>query len=262
MKKTALITGASKGIGRELAGEFAKNGYSLILIARNLGELQQLQTEVKDKYACDAKIMSVDLSSPESANHIIDAFKDDMPEVEVLVNNAGFGMNRRFLDMPLSENSSMIEVNITSLVRLTYLVLPYMLQKKRGKILNVASTAAFAPGPNMAVYYASKAFVLSFSRALNEEYSRQGVVISTLCPGVTKTSFQARAGMENSLLASGILPVMKAEKVAKIAFKGLLKNKRVIIPGIMNRVTVFLMWLTPGWLLAKITGALEKPTSK
>jgi len=259
MEKIAFITGASKGIGKELAEVFAKKGYSLIMIARNIGELEQIQSNLKNKYQCTSKILSIDLTKPESIDLIMDAFKDEMSNVDVLINNAGFGVSKKFTNVPLQDITSMIEVNITALTKLTYRVLPYMMAKKSGKILNVASTAAFSPGPYMSVYYATKAYVLSFSEAIREEYRKDGITISVLCPGMTKTHFSERAGLQETLLFSGFLPIMLAEKVANIAYKGLMKRRRIIIPGFMNKNMAFFMWFAPSWLTAKIIGILEKP---
>lgn len=259
MEKIALITGASKGIGREFANVFAKNGYSLLLIARTTSELEKLQSELKSKYQCESKILSLDLSQPQCVDTIMTAFQEEIPKIEVLVNNAGFGFAKKFTDIAEQDIDGMLAVNINVLTKLTYRVLPFMTAKKSGKILNVASTAAFAPGPYMAVYYATKAYVLSFSEALYEEYAEDGVTISALCPGVTKTSFQARAGMEKTVIMSGLLPMMSAEEVANIGYDGLMKGKRVIITGVMNKITVFFMQFMPSFITAKMTAILDKP---
>lgn len=260
MEKIALITGASKGIGKEFAEVFAKNGYSLLLVARNVSELEQLQQDLKNKYQCESKILSVDLAKPESINLIMDAFKNEMTQVEVLINNAGLGYANKFLDISYEETVTMMEVNIVALTKLTHRVLPFMLMRKSGKILNVASIAAYFPGPYMAVYYASKAYVLSFSQALREEYKKAGIHVSVLCPGVTKTAFQKRAGLQHAALTnSPFIPMMSAAKVANIAYKGLQRNKRVIIPGFFNQLNVFFSWLFPSLITGKITGLLQKP---
>lgn len=259
MERIALITGASKGIGKSLAEVFAKNGYSLLLIARNTAELQQLQSDLNSKYQCQAKILSVDLMQPESVDVIMNTFKDEMNQLDVLVNNAGFGVAKKFTDISQADVNGMIEVNISALTMLTQRILPYMLARRDGKILNVASIAAYLPGPYMAVYYATKAYVLSFSQALHEEYRKEGVTISTLCPGPTKTPFIQRAGLDNTHFVSGIFPFMSAEKVATIAYKGLMRKKRVIIAGTMNKIMVCLMIFSPTWLVTKMIALLEKP---
>lgn len=260
MEKVTLITGASKGIGREFAKIFAKNGYSLLLIARTTSELESLQAELKKNYDCESKILSVDLSDPSAVNTIMNTFKNEMPKLEILINNAGFGDAKKFTDMTESDVNGMLAVNIQILTQLTYRILPFMLSKKSGKILNVSSTAAFSPGPYMAMYYASKSYVLSFSQALYEEYKNDGITVSTLCPGATHTHFASRAGTDKSMLMSGLLPIMTPEKVAAIAYDGLMKNKRVIIPGFFNKLSVFLMWLTPTFINLKILAKMDKPS--
>lgn len=259
MKKIALITGASKGIGKELAIVFAKNGYSLILVARSTHELEQLQNDLQKQYQCSVKTLSIDLSEANSVDTIITSLKDDLHEVEVLVNNAGFGIAKRFTDTSYEDINGILTVNMTALTQLTYKILPFMMAKKSGKILNVASTAAYAPGPYMAIYYASKAYVLSFSEALYEEYKDEGITVSALCPGFTKTSFQERAGMEKTRIMNGYIPMMTAKDVADITYNDLMKDKRLIIPGFMNKLSVFMMCLTPGFIKAKVTSALDKP---
>lgn len=259
MKNIVLITGASKGIGKELANIFAKNGYSLILIARIESELINLQVELKNKYKCESKILSIDLSSKDSIDKIIATFTEDLSNIEILVNNAGFGCASKFTAMPEKTIMDMLTVNMNVLTMLTFKILPFMIAKKSGKILNVSSTAAFTPGPYMAVYYATKSYVLSFSQALYEEYKQEGIIVSTLCPGITRTNFQARAGMQNLALMRGLLPTMSASQVASIAYKGLRKNKRVIVTGFLNKISVLLMWITPNFLNSKIIAILGKP---
>ncbi|VVC75720.1 Sulfoacetaldehyde reductase [Aquicella siphonis] len=259
MEKIALITGATRGIGKALAEIFARHGYSLILIARNAEELRQIQADLQTRFQCQSRILSADLAKADSITLIMETFRDEMNQVDVLINNAGFGFAKSFTDISLEDTTAMLDVNVSALTRLSHAVLPYMQARRRGHVLNVASTAAYAPGPYMAVYYASKAYVLSFSEALYEEYKNAGVSISVLCPGVTRTSFQERAGMQDTLMVSGMLPVMTAEKVAQLAYKGMIKKQRLIIPGVMNKLLVLSMRLSPGWLSAKITGWLDKP---
>lgn len=260
MGKIALITGASKGIGKQLAIVFAKNGYSLILTARNTAELEQLQLDLKNQYQCISKIISADLSHPKGVDLIMDAIKDEANKIDVLINNAGFGIAKKLTEISEEDMAGMIEVDIAALTKLTYRILPFMVAKKSGKILNVASTAAFGPGPYMSIYYAAKAYVLHFSEGIHEEFKNDGITVSVLCPGVTKTEFQKRAGMEGLLLTSGkMLAIMTAQEVAEIAYRGLKDNKRIIIPGMMNKLMRFSMWLSPSWLVAKITSRLQQP---
>jgi len=258
MKKSVLITGASKGIGKDLAKVFAKNGYSLILIARTTLELENLKNNLLQEYQCEVKILSVDLNQMDSVDIICNTFSKELSDLDILINNAGYGIMKKFHELDESDVDGIVNVNMRALTKLTYRILPYMLAKKSGKILNVASTAAFVPGPYMAMYFASKAFVLSLSEALFEEYRKDGITVSTLCPGVTRTSFQKRAGMENSRMVSGMLPIMSSDTVAKMAYDGLLKNKRVIVTGWFNKVTILLMRFIPNSIILKFNAMLEK----
>lgn len=243
--KTALITGASFGIGYELAKIFAREKFNLILVARNLDKLNQLKAKINNS---EIQIITIqkDLTNPLAPQELFDHIKQLNLNVDILVNNAGFGLLGPFIELDLKTQLEMIQLNITSLVHLTYLFLPQMIERKNGKIMNVASTAAFQPGPNMAIYYATKAFVLSFSEALYAELKPKGITVSALCPGPTKTEFQKRARMENiNLERSKLLPYMSAEKVAQVGFDGLVKGKRVIIPGFLNKLGTKLVKLFP-----------------
>jgi short-subunit dehydrogenase len=261
MEKMALITGASKGIGKALAEVFARNGYSLLLVARNTAELTQLQMDLKNKYQCESKILSADLARQDSVDLIMNTFKDEISRLDVLVNNAGFGAAKKLTDMSAEEVSGMMEVNMAALTKLAYKVLPFMVARKSGKILNLASTAAFAPGPYMAIYYASKAYILSLSQALAEEFHQDGITISVLCPGMTTTEFHSRAGTDKTYIFAGFIPKMTAASVAEIGYNGLMRGRLVIVAGIMNKISIFMMWLTPSFLAAKVTGFLDKPKS-
>lgn len=243
--KTVLITGASFGIGYELAKIFAKEKYNLILVARNLEKLNQIKDELQNP---DIQIFTIqkDLSYPNSPKELFDEINKKGLEIDILINNAGFGLLGSFVELDLQTQLDMIQLNITSLVHLTYLVLPQMIAKNSGKIMNVASTAAFQPGPNMAVYYATKAFVLSFSEALYAELKSKGITVTALCPGPTRTEFQKRARMENiNLERSKLIPYMSAEKVAQIGYDGLMKGKRVVIPGLLNKTGTKLVKIFP-----------------
>lgn len=258
MEKVALITGASKGIGKGLAHVFAKNGFNLLLIARNTSELAQLRDDLKAKYQCQAKILSVDLAQKDAIDIIMNTFQDEVKKLDVLVNNAGFGHAGKFHLTPASEAAGMVEVNIGALTMLTYRILPFMLARKQGKILNIASTGAFAPGAYMAEYYASKSYVLSFTRALREEYRKEGINFTAVCPGFTPTEFAKRAGTDKSFLPS-LSPNTSIEHVAQASYQGLMNNRAVVVPGVMNKILRFLMWLSPAFIVVKITGMLDKP---
>lgn len=243
--ETVLITGASFGIGYELAKIFAREKYNLILVARDLERLNQIKNELQNS---DIKIFvfQKDLSKPEAPFELFDEINRNNLQVDILINNAGFGLLGEFFDLDIKTQLEMIQLNITSLVHLTHLFLSQMISRKSGKIMNVASTAAFQPGPNMAVYYATKSFVLSFTEALNFELKSKGIIVTALCPGPTKTEFQKRARMENiNLERSKLIPYMSAEKVAQIGYKGLMKGKRVVIPGILNKLVTMIVKISP-----------------
>jgi uncharacterized protein len=235
-KPYALITGASGGIGEELARQMAQK-YSLILVARSFDKLEALAKELGG-----AQTIALDLSTPDAAHKLSAELDKRGLEVEVLVNNAGFADYGEFALAPTDKLEQMVFLNIGTLTMLTRALLPKMLEKKRGQVLNVASTAAFMPGPLMAVYYASKAYVLSFGEALDEELRGTGVGITTLCPGPVATGFQDRAAMQDSkLLKNPMNPMMSVQEVAKEAIDALENKQRVVIPGLMNK----LLALTP-----------------
>lgn len=258
MKQLALITGASKGIGKAFAHVFARHGFDLLLTARNTSELEQLRADLKAKYQCEAKILSVDLTQKDSIDIIVAAFQEDLKRLDVLVNNAGFGYAGMYHQTPSQDVAGMIEVNMAALSLLTYRVLPHMLARKQGKILNVASTAAFGPGAYMAEYYASKSYVLSLTQALREEYRKKNISFTAVCPGFTSTGFESRAGTDKSFLPS-LSPNTSADYVAEVAFKGLMKGCGVVVPGVMNKLLRFVIWISPAFIVTKVTGILDKP---
>jgi short-subunit dehydrogenase len=233
MEKWALITGASTGIGRELAEVCAAEGWNQVLIARNQDRLKIVAEELRAVHKVQTRILPVDLSVNGAAEKIFGALKD-VP-ISLLNNNAGFGTYGDFAESAFSEQSEMIQVNVAALVQLTRLFLQPMLERSNGRILNVASTAAFQPGPKVSVYYASKAFVFSFSYALADELQGTGVTVTALCPGMTKTEFQKRANMKEG----GPFGVMSARAVAEQGFHGMMRGKRVVIPGAMNWIGAF-----------------------
>lgn len=233
-EKYVLITGASSGIGLELARLFARDGYSLILTGRNAEALGNLSAELRSSYKTNPLILIYDLADSSAPAEIFGKIADAGLNVEILINNAGYGTAGKFWDIAAAEELAEIQVNISALTHLTKLFLPGMISRRSGKIMNVASTAAFQPGPLMAVYYATKAYVLSFTEAINEELKGTGVSACCLCPGATATGFQKRAGLENSILFS--MHVMDAKTVAYAAYRGLQKNKAIIIPGLMNKL--------------------------
>ena len=234
--ETVLITGASSGIGYEFAKLFAEKGYDLVISARRKERLEELKKLFPDS---NIEIIPCDLSLDNGAKYLYDKVQEKGITVNILINNAGFGLFGEFKETDLEKEENMINLNIKALVALTKLFLKDMLEKDHGKILNVASMAAFQPGPYMSVYYASKAFVLSYTEALRNELRNTKVKVSALCPGPVKTEFEKSANLENSKLFSVMKPIT-AEKVALTAYKGMEKNKGIIIPGFANKVTIFM----------------------
>ena len=232
--QTALITGSSSGIGLEVAECFAQDGYGLILAARSEAALKQLAERLAKENKIAATAIAVDLGKPGGAQQLIDEIRKRGLDVDVVVNNAGYGMVGPFHGTKGSDQIGMIDLNVRALTELTHAFWPSMIAKKRGGILNVASTAAFQPGPGMAVYYATKAFVLSFSEALWKEARGTGVHVTCCCPGPTESNFHSRAGSDKiKLLKAGVTMTSKA--VAKQAYAAFQRNRRIIINGGMNR---------------------------
>ena len=252
--KHALITGATSGIGECLVHELAKNNYHLILTGRNKEKLKDLQKDIQESYNVNVKILQLDLREKEALHTLVDTLEDLEGSLNLFVNNAGIGHYGPFLKQGIQEDLDTIAVNITAFTYLTKAVYPYLV--KDAKVLQVASTAAFAPGPYMAVYYASKAYVLSLSLALRKEWKRDGINVSVLCPGPTKTSFQSRAHMEKAGLANKL--AMSPEDVARISYKGIMKNKALIIPGISNKIAARVMEVIPHTLGAILVNSTQK----
>ena len=241
---TALITGASSGIGLELAKLFAADGYDLVLVARSEKVLRQTASDLQSRHPIQVKIIAKDLSRIESCREIFEECTRSGIRVNILVNNAGFGGWGNLLETDLEKETQMMNLNMLSLVHLTKLFLKDMVQAKEGRILNVASTAAFQPGPLMAVYYATKAFVLSFSEAIAEELKGTGVTVTVLCPGPTDTNFRTAAGMEQSMLFSKHLK-MDTASVARTGYDALKKGKVICVPGLKNRIVAQIVRLVP-----------------
>ncbi|RXT15265.1 SDR family oxidoreductase [Ammoniphilus sp. CFH 90114] len=254
--KSVLITGASSGIGYELAKCFAIDGYHLILCARREEKLVELAQHLQDSFQAKSSIIVQDLADPSAPAELLRKLEGDGLKVDILVNNAGFGLYGLFSTLDTQEILDMIQVNISSLTHLTKLLLPGMMERGNGKILNVASTAAFQPGPLMAVYYATKAYVLSFSEALANEVEPHGISVSALCPGPTETGFEKRANLEKSKLFQGVN--MDAATVARIGYVGLLQGKTIIIPGLKNQILASSVRLAPRKMLTKVVRRLQE----
>lgn len=248
--KTALITGATSGIGYELSKLFAQKGYNLVLVARNKTRLENLTAEFKLKFSTSITIIPKDLSQAASPKEIFNELQENSVQIDILVNNAGFNEYGPFSETDLHKELQMIQLNIVSLTYLTKLLLPGMLRRKYGKILNVGSTGSFVPGPLNAVYCATKAYVLSFSEAIAEELKETDVTVTTLCPGATKTEFAQRANIEDLKLFQGNL--MDAERVAKVGYNALMQGKTSVIAGWANKLTVFSLRFTSRNMAAKM----------
>ncbi len=253
--EAVLITGGSRGIGFELAKLFAKDGRPLVLVARDSASLERAASELRSNFGAPVKILPRDLSSAGAPREIYEILQEEGVTVKVLVNNAGTGTYGKFSETDLIRELEMMQLNMVSLTHLTKLFLRGMLRQGQGKILNVASTAAFVPGPWMAVYYATKAYVLSFSEALAEELRGTGVTVTCVCPGPTETDFQGAAEIgEISLFKKSM---MGAGEVARAAYEGLERKKRIVIPGRKNKLVPIGARLSPRTLLARAVRYLQ-----
>ena len=228
-----LITGASGGIGYELAKLFARDHRNLVLVARNGTRLAQVADELQRQFSVSVKTVALDLAAFSAPQLLFDQLQREGIRVDILINNAGYGRFGEFADVPLEESLGQIQLNVTALTHLTQLFLGPMLERRSGKIMNVASTAGFQPGPLMAVYYATKAYVISLSEALANELAGKGITVTCLCPGATETGFAGRAGNNESRLFKRLRP-MDAKTVARAGYRGLLKGKTLVIPGLRN----------------------------
>jgi len=252
--QTALITGASAGIGPELAKLFANDGLNLVLVARSASRLNQFADELQRQFSISAKTFTLDLASPSSPQFLFDQLARENIAIDVLVNNAGYGKLGAFAEVSAEESLGQIHLNVTALTHLTRLFLGPMLEGKCGKILNVASTAGFQPGPLMAVYYATKAYVISFSEALANELGGSGVTVTCLCPGATDTEFQKRAGTEDTLLFK--LRPMSARAVAQDGYRALMKGKPLVISGFKNWLVAESLRISPRRVVTAISRRL------
>jgi uncharacterized protein len=239
----ALVTGASGGIGLELARVLAREGCNLVISARTQSALEAVARDLSSAHNVAVHTVAADLASPDGARGLMGEVTAAGLQIDLLVNNAGFGLFGAFATTPLDDEQRMIDLNVSALVTLTKLCLPGMIARRRGRVLNVASTAAFLPGPNMAVYYATKAFVLSFSEAIADELRASGVTVTVLCPGPTSTGFQDAARMQTSRLVQGTM--MSAAEVAEAGYRGMIAGRSIVIPGTMNRLVPWLVRLTP-----------------
>lgn len=243
MKNVALITGASSGIGLELARVHAKKGGDLVLVARRIDRLNEIKEELTEKHNIEVMVIERDLAVPTAGENLYKEIKEKDLKIEYLINNAGFGGHGYFYEREWSRDRDMIQLNIMTLTELTRMFLPEMVERGSGRILNVASMAGFLPGPFQAVYYATKAFVLSFSEAIASELDGSGVTVTALCPGPTKTEFEEVADVAGS---KAFMIQASVESVARYGYKSMLKGRAVAVPGSTNQLLVsYLLRMTP-----------------
>ena len=252
-RRTALVTGASTGLGSEFARLCAAGGYDLVLVARTAARLHTLAAALKQAHSIDARPLAADLSDPAAPPRILDAVAGS--PIDILINNAGFAVRGAFAEIDWQPQAGLLQVNMIALAHLTRLFLPAMIERGSGRVLNVASTAAFVPGPFMAAYYASKAFVLSLSESLANEVQGTGVSVTALCPGPTRTEFAQNAGVAGSRLFHG--PTMEAADVARIGYDAMMAGKSSIIAGARNRWMIRGTRLVPASLVAARTRRLN-----
>lgn len=255
--KTAVVTGASSGIGYEFSRVLAAHQYQLVLIARNLERLNQVKQELEAEYHVNVVLIPADLSVPNIAQNIFQELQRREIVVDVIINNAAFGYCGDYVDQAWENEAQMLQVNIVALSQLTKLLLPEMITRGQGRICNVASTAAFSAGPLMAVYYASKAYVLSYSEALAKELDGAGVTVTCLCPGPTATNFQANARMENTRV-NRMSQMVTAQQVAEYGYQALMKNKAIAIYGFKNKLLQFSTRLLPRKMITHIIHQLQR----
>ena len=250
MKKVALITGASAGLGVEFARQLSKRGHALVLAARRKDRLAELAQELGN-----ARAIAIDLSEAGAAAKLVADLDGHGEQVELLVNNAGFGLIGRFAELDSGRLREMIDLNVATLTDLCRAIAPRMIERRSGAILNVASTAAFQPGPRMAVYFATKAYVLSFTEALHEELKPHGVAVSCLCPGPTRTEFGAVAGFGGSGMFDRV--AMGAGEVVEAGLRGLDRNRAVVVPGLVNKLGAASTRFAPRSVVRRIAGAIK-----
>ena len=259
MSKTALITGASGGIGYELALLFARDGFDCILVARSHDKLNALAARMESEFRVKTLVLPKDLSKTTAVDEIYEEVSAASMPVDVLVNNAGFPVYGLFTETDLDTELQMLQVNVVALTQLTKLFLRGMIERRYGRILNLASTAAFEPGPLMAVYYASKAYVLNFSEALANEVRGTGVTVTTLAPGPTRTGFQKRGRLEDARLVQG--EIGDAQSVALAGYRGLMAGKTLVIPGFSNKLIPWIVRVSPRGVRTE-TRSADRPVSR
>lgn len=256
MEGYALITGATSGIGLELALNFARDGINLVLVARTKEKLEEIRTRIEEEFSVKVRTLSKDLSKDEAPLEIFEELEKEGIQVDYLVNNAGFGTFGRLKDTDLDTEKNLVKLNVLSLLEMNKRFVPAMADRGFGYVMNVASLAAFMPGPVMANYYASKAYVLSLSEAMHEELKPHGVKVSALCPGPVKTGFQERAQMKKTDAAKAFL--MEAKQVADIGYLGMWRGKAVVVPGTLEKAVPLLVKLLPRSIIRKAAFLSQK----
>jgi len=257
-KPLALVTGASSGIGAAIATELAKRGHDLVLVARRETALRELAQTLQQHGAC-CHVMAHDLTAVGGVKALVEQLALAGVSPHVLVNNAGLGLIGNHIDNPWDDEKRMIDLNMLALTELTHALLPGMVKRGQGKVLNVASTAAFQPGPGMAVYFASKAYVLSYSEALHHELRHKGVTVTALCPGPTDSEFVAVASKHRKISLADRVPFASAQSVALLAVESMMRGQAIVVPGMVNKLGVWSTRFTPRWLLRHIVALAFKP---
>jgi uncharacterized protein len=257
MKTYSLITGASGGIGSDLARILANDKHNLVLIARNEAKLNEIKISLENEFGIDVIVYAIDLSVPDAAEKLFENILKENIQINILINNAGFGDFSAFAESDMAKQEMMINLNILALAKLTRLFLPEMIKSGNGRILNVASVAAFMPGPLMSVYYASKSFVLSFSYAISNELKGSGVTVTVLCPGPTDTGFVEAASLGESKLFKIMKPVPSSE-VAKYAYRYMMKGRLLAIPGFMNKIMWTAVRFSPRKTLTSVVRKIQE----
>lgn len=251
-----VVTGASSGIGAEMARVFSGIGHNVILVARRRSKLDALAEELRQRDGGIVEVMEADLSKQKAPKALFDAISEKGIEVHTLVNNAGYGLGGEFVDLPLDDQLEMMNVNMNALTKMCHLFLPGMIARGQGGVINVASLAGFVAGPRMAVYYASKAYILSLSEALHEEVKKHGVTVTALCPGPTDSEFSDRAGVSETKLFKQ--RTMTSETVARIGVEGYRAGHAIVVPGAMNRLKAQVARLMPRFATRRAAASLNK----
>jgi short-subunit dehydrogenase len=256
-KTTALITGGSTGIGLDLAREFAAHGHDLVIVARNADRLDQAAGAIEGKYGVKVTAIPSDLSVDDASQRLYDAVLSEGIQIDYLVNNAGFGLAGEFADTDIDRELDMIQLNVSAVVHMTKLFMQPMIRRKKGRIMNLASIAGFQPGPLMSIYYATKAFVLSFSEAVAEELRNTGVTMTALCPGPTESEFAEIAGTASTRLFTQ-MGVKGSAEVARFGYKAMMSGERVAIPGVRNKLMIQVERAAPRTLVTKIVRKIQE----